>query len=93
MLSKKNRVVTKEVEKIFKACPPNGREGKFVVSTSLTFKYFKNQGKEVKISFIAPKSVAKLAVQRNFLRRLGYDALKKYINLFPLGIVGVFVFK
>ena len=70
MLPKKNRVNTKEVEKIFK-------EGKFLVSPNLTFKYFRINTKEVKISFIAPKSVAKLAVQRNSLRRKGYNVLKK----------------
>ncbi len=86
MLPKKNRVVTKEVEKIFK-------EGRFVISPSLTFKYFKNNDKKIKISFVAPKNVAKLAVKRNFLRRLGYKVLEKHISLFPVGIVGVFVFK
>ncbi|MFA6077139.1 MAG: ribonuclease P protein component [Candidatus Paceibacterota bacterium] len=87
MLQKKHRADKKAIEKIFK-------EGKFIVSPSLTFKYFKDQGnQEVKISFIAPKSVVKLAVKRNSLRRLGYRVLEKYINQFPLGITGVFVFK
>ena len=86
MLSKKNRATTKEVERIFK-------EGRFVVSSNLTFKYFKNDRKSIKISFIAPKNVAKLAVKRNLLRRRGYSALKKYIDLFPAGTIGVFVFK
>lgn len=86
MLPKKNRAITKEVDLIFK-------EGKFMVSPNLTFKYLKNNNKEVKISFIAPKSVAKLAVKRNLLRRRGYSALGKHINQFPLGLVGVFIFK
>ena len=86
MLPKKNRADTKEIDKIFKG-------GKFIVSSSLTFKYIKTDGKIVKISFIAPKSVAKLAVKRNLLRRRGYSALEKHIKLFPLGIVGAFVFK
>ncbi|MDD5720956.1 MAG: ribonuclease P protein component [Candidatus Pacebacteria bacterium] len=86
MLPKKNRVSTKEVDKIFK-------EGRFLISPSFTFKYTQNPNKEVKISFIAPKSVAKLAVKRNLLRRRGYTALSKYIDQFPLGIMGVFVFK
>jgi ribonuclease P protein component len=86
MLPKANRAGTKEIDKIFK-------EGSFLNSPSLTFKYFKNSGKEVKISFIAPKSVAKLAVKRNMLRRLGYKALEKHISRFPLGITGAFVFK
>lgn len=86
MLPKKNRAGTKEVELIFK-------EGKFIASFGLTFRYFKSHNKEVKISFIAPKSVAKLAVKRNLLRRRGYSALEKQIKLFPAGILGVFVFK
>jgi ribonuclease P protein component len=87
MLLKKNRADKKAVEKIFK-------EGKFFNSPNLTFKFIQNNdGAAPQISFIAPKSVAKLAVKRNSLRRLGYNALKKYINNFPLGTVGVFVFK
>ena len=86
MLPKKNRVSTKEVEIIF-------QKGRFFNSLSLTFKYIKTDNKEVKISFIAPKSVAKLAVKRNLLRRRGYNALEKYLNQFPAGTVGVFIFK
>ena len=86
MLPKKNRASTKEVEKIFK-------EGNFLNSPNLTFKYFKNNSKEIKISFIAPKSIAKLAVKRNLLRRRGYAALLKNTKLSPLGITGVFIFK
>lgn len=99
MLPKKNRVVTKEVDKIFK-------EGRFIVSPSFTFKYIKvptdltcgdfNRSDlclKPKISFIAPKNVAKLAVKRNLLRRRGYIALAKYIHQFPLGMIGVLIFK
>ena len=86
MLPKKNRVSKKEVDLIFK-------QSKFITSSSLTFKYLKSNGKVVKVSFIAPKNIAKLAVQRNLLRRHGYSALEKHLNQFPLGIVGVFVFK
>jgi len=87
MLPKKNRAGTKVVEKIFK-------EGIFLNSPNLTFKYCLNKNDTVpKISVIAPKGVAKLAVKRNFLRRLGYKTLKKHINQFPLGISAVFVFK
>lgn len=86
MLPKKNRVGTKEVAQIFKG-------GRSLSSPSLSFKYFKNNDKEVKISFIAPKSLTNLAVTRNRLRRCGYSALEKCITLSPLGITGVFVFK
>lgn len=86
MLPKKNRASTKEIERIFKG-------SSFLNSLNLTFRYFKNGGKDVKISFIASKNIAKLAVKRNLLRRRGYSALKKYINDFPLGTTGAFVFK
>ncbi|MBP6060406.1 MAG: ribonuclease P protein component [Candidatus Pacebacteria bacterium] len=87
MLAKKNRVDTKIVEKVFKA-------GKFTNSTFLTLKYLPDFGsKTTRISVLAPKSVAKLAVDRNKLRRRGYQALKKHLALFPVGLVGVLVFK
>ena len=87
MLPKKNRADTKAVEKIFK-------EGKFFTSPNLTFKFITtNKNSAPRISFIAPKSVAKLAVKRNSLRRHGYTALAKYISQFPAGLVGAFVFK
>ena len=86
MLPKKNRASTKEVEKIFK-------EGRFIVSPSFTFKYIKNNENGVKVSFLAPKSVAKLAVTRNLLRRRGYTAFEKNIKLSIHDIIGVFIFK
>jgi len=92
MLPKKNRADRKTVNKIFK-------EGRFLNSANLTFKYLphpnplllKEEG--FVISFVAPKSVANLAVKRNLLRRRGYSALEKYIKQFSSGIVGVFIFK
>lgn len=87
MLAKRNRADKKAVEKIFK-------EGKFLNESNLTFKFLLTTNSTIpKISFVAPKSIAKLAIKRNLLRRRGYDALKKHINRFPLGIIGVFVFK
>lgn len=86
MLAKKNRVVTKEVDRIFK-------EGRFLSSPSLTFKYIVLKSATPRISFIAPKNVAKLAVQRNLLRRHGYKALEKHFHKFPAGLIGVFIFK
>ncbi len=86
MLPKKNRACVKEVEKIFKV-------GKSVFSPNLTFKYLETGDKTQKISFIAPKNVAKLAVERNSLRRKGYKALEKHIALSPVGLIGIFIFK
>lgn len=87
MLPKKSKVGTKEVERIFK-------EGRFVGSSNLTFKYkLKGGATAPKISFIVPKSVAKLAIQRNLLRRRGYSALKNSLILFPASLIGVFIFK
>lgn len=87
MLPKKNRADKKAIEKIFKGC-------KFINSLNLTFKFIStNNGDFPRISFIAPKNTAKLAVKRNFLRRCGYTALKRHIKKSPAGLVGVFIFK
>ena len=86
MLPKINRADKKTIEKIFK-------DGRFLNSLNLTFKFIKTNEKERVISFIVPKSVAKLAVKRNSLRRRGYLAVQKELELFPLGIKGVFIFK
>ncbi|MDE2399496.1 MAG: ribonuclease P protein component [Patescibacteria group bacterium] len=87
MLPKKNRVDKKNIDLIFKT-------GKFVVSPNLTFKFLlTNHKTPPQISCIAPKSIAKLAVKRNLLRRRGYTALGKYINQFPAGLLGALVFK
>ncbi len=92
MLPKKNRADRKLVNKIFKACLPNGREGRFLNSPNLTFKFLQNKAGLTQISFVCPKSIAKRAVDRNLLRRRGYSALKSYLPLFPVGLKGVFVF-
>jgi len=86
MLLKKNRANTKEIDEIFK-------EGISLSSPHLSFRYFKNKTRGIKISFTASKKVAKLAVKRNLLRRRGYSALRKYFQQSPLGVTGVFVFK
>ncbi len=87
MLPKKNRLDKKNVDLLFK-------EGKFVVSPSFTLKFILNSPySEPRISFIAPKSVAKLAVKRNLLRRHGYTALQNHIKDFPSQFLGAFVFK
>ena len=86
MLPKENRASTREVEKIFK-------EGRFAGSSGLTLKYLKIGNKRAKISFIAPKNTARLAVKRNLLRRRGYSALEKHLSRFPAGLLGVFIFK
>lgn len=86
MLAKKHRVSAKEVKLIFKS-------GKFLNSPNLAFRFIMTQGEERKISFIVPKSIAKLAVRRNSLKRRGYRILKKYLHQFPVGMLGVFIFK
>lgn len=86
MLPKKNRVSKKEIDLVFK-------KGEFIVSPSFTFKFIKANDKEGRISFIAPKSIAKLAVKRNSLRRKGYLALEKHIKDIPSNILGAFIFR
>jgi ribonuclease P protein component len=88
MLLKRNRVDTKGVENIFK-------NGVFYNSPNLTFKFIKTKDsmEKPRISFIAPKTIAQNAIKRNLLRRRGYSALKNKIDLFPTGLMGVFIFR
>ena len=87
MLPKKNRVDKRAIEKIFK-------ESKIFNSPILTFRFVLTNNNNIpRISIIVPKTVAKKAVNRNLLRRRGYNVLGKYINRFPAGILGIFLFK
>ena len=87
MLPKKNRADKKAVAEVFK-------EGKFLNSGNLTFKFVPNSGLALpRISVIVPKTISKKAVERNFLRRRGYRILKKYLDQFPAKLSGVFIFK
>lgn len=87
MLPKKNRADKKAVEKIFK-------EGRVLNSPHLSFRFMQTLGgSPARISFIAPKTVSKLAVGRNALRRRGYSILTDYVNKFPNGLVGVMIYK
>jgi ribonuclease P protein component len=86
MLAKKNRANTETVDNLFKS-------GKFIHSSLLTFKYILKSGSTTRISVLVPKSIAKKAVERNILRRRGYQALKKHLTEFPIGVAGVLVFK
>jgi len=85
MLKKGSRADKKIIEKIFK-------KGRFINSPNLTFKFILSQNSTPsRISFIVPKSVDKLAVKRNSLRRCGYDALRR--TKIPSSLIGVFIFK
>lgn len=86
MMPKKNRAGTNEVKEIFKTSNSLG-------SPSFSLRYTKGAGNDTKISFIVPKSVTKLAVKRNQLRRRGYAVLRKLSQGLPSGITGVFIFK
>jgi len=86
MLSKKNRANKADIEQIFK-------KSAFFASPYITLRFLiKDLQNKPKISFITPKTTAKRAVKRNLLRRRGNTILKKYVDHFPLGFCGVFVF-
>jgi len=88
MLPKKNKADKKAIEKIFK-------EGRFINSSNLTLKFLNNVHTgygHARVSFIVPKSIAKNAVKRDFLRRRGYDVLARYFDRIPNDFVGVFIF-
>jgi ribonuclease P protein component len=87
MLPKKNRLDTKTVEKVFTM-------GTFADSPTLSFRFIKNLSNTLpRISFVVPKNIAKKAVDRNNLRRIGYSVIKDRPMEVPYGVSGVFVFK
>lgn len=87
MLSKKNRADKKDIDLLFE-------RGKSITSPSFNFKFIlRNNVIVPHISFIVPKSIAKLAVKRNLLRRCGYEAFKKHTYQFSSSLLGVFIFK
>jgi len=87
MLSKKNRAGKKELDKVF-------QKGKFINSPTLTFKFLLEASTvPPRISFIVPKSVARLAVKRNALRRRGYATIQGHWRGLPAGLLGAFIFK
>jgi ribonuclease P protein component len=89
MLPKKNRANKKEFDLIFK-------NGKFVFSPNLTMKYVKNSENEdflsCKFAFVVPKTVSKKAVERNSLKRRGFNALRDILKEKTLKINAIFMF-
>lgn len=86
MISKKNRNDRKAVAQIFKV-------GRTVGSLNLILKFFQTSTKNPpRISFVAPKTVAKRAVDRNLLRRRGYAVMERHLNKLPDGFSGIFIF-
>lgn len=83
MISKKNRIDKKHFDLVFK-------EGFTLNSPLFLFKYKKSLDNKGYFSFVAPKTVAKNAVKRGFLRRKGYNSLKN--KDFP-SIMGIFIYK
>lgn len=81
MFSKKKRV-TKE---LFQAIMKQGRT---LPGSLFVFRYMKQDNPA--FAFVAPKSVAKQAVERNRMRRVGYACLRS----FPINTsAGIFFYK
>ncbi len=82
MLSKKNRIPRKDF-------PVRNRQGFRVFSPLFSGTIYKNEG-GVKVSVVVSKQTAKTAVVRNYLRRIFYEAVNKYIKGFSKGALIVF---
>jgi len=81
MFPKKKRVTKDLFQAIMK-------HGKILPSSFFVFRYIKQNNPQY--AFVAPKSVAKSATERNKLRRLGYNAL----SLYPISsCAGIFFYK
>lgn len=86
MIPKKNRATKKIIDLIFKS-------SSIIRSQNLLFRFFLDKNDNLpRISFITPKNITKSAVKRNLLRRRGYNAVFKFLDKFPSGFSGVFVF-
>lgn len=87
MLPSTNKVDRRGIELLFE-------EGSLLNSPLFAFKFLRiDKVAEPRVSFIVSKKIAKLAVDRNLLRRRGYVALGRYFDLLPKGIIAVFIFK
>ncbi len=81
MFSKKKRVTKDLFQAIIK-------QGKTLSSPLFVFRYIPQD--KPQYAFVAPKGVAKKAVDRNYLRRKGYSALRSY----PVkNYAGIFFYK
>ncbi|MFA7000183.1 MAG: ribonuclease P protein component [Candidatus Paceibacterota bacterium] len=69
MLSKKKRITKDIFQTILK-------KGNIVSSSFFLFRYIKETSP--RYAFVAPKKIAKTAVKRNSLRRIGYNILRSY---------------
>jgi ribonuclease P protein component len=81
MLSKKKRVTKDLFQAIMKS-------GKVIQSPFFIFRYIKQNPPNY--AFVAPKSIAKTATERNKLRRRGYNSLSLMVKI-PLA--GIFFYK
>lgn len=81
MFSKKKRVTKELFQAIMK-------QGKILSGSLFVFRYIEQNNPQY--AFVAPKSVAKQAVDRNRLRRLGFNGLK----VLPINsCAGIFFYK
>jgi RNase P protein component len=81
MLPKDNRTTKELFQKILK-------DGRAISGNIFLFKYIPGP---LKISFVAPKSMAKTAVRRNSLRRKGYNAFRALVP--TVKVSGVFFYR
>ena len=87
MLSRKNRINTE----LFKEVLKNGRVHNFNFFSLRVLKLPPQD--ENRFAFVAPKKIFKKAVQRNLLRRRGYNAVKNEFGKSASSLAAVFFLK
>jgi ribonuclease P protein component len=95
MFLKKNRATKKDIQMLFEESsrsPQSLFRVFFGNYLTLRSSLLKNNLLLPKISFITPQNLKEKAVFRNLLRRRGYCVLEKYLQYFPSGFIGVFIF-
>ena len=78
MLSQKNRISRKDF-------PAFKRQGFRVFSELFSGTVYPTDDKKIRVSVVVSKKTAKLAVVRNHLRRVFYEAIKPYLESFTQG--------
>lgn len=84
MLPKKNRLLKKEFQEVFK-------KGKGINYPPLFLKFLKNRSKEKKFSVLVSKKISKKATQRNKIKRRLRELIRIKLERIKEGIKGILI--
>ncbi|MFA6397863.1 MAG: ribonuclease P protein component [Candidatus Paceibacterota bacterium] len=86
MLPKEKRVPRATFSEVFK-------KGKIIHSPFLTLRFIKKEPENSRFSFVISSSVSKRAVDRNYLKRIGYNIIQNNLKTIKNSYICTFFFK